>query len=335
MTDVVHVNGIEDLISATPYLLGFTPEDSLVIVALRERDLAYVMRVDLSSMSDLRAAADAFLPTAIENKVTAVMFLVVCPREAQPAGPLPHSDLIDTCVEAFTSVYIDVADAAWIQACQAGEEWHSYLDSERRGTLPDPSGTAIAAATVAHGLVTHSSRADLAATVRAPAAEDQARRSALVREAAAARVKSRAADVQYIKETIAGWPDRKSALTDDEIVRLGLALSDSEVLTACLAYGGDPTFSRDAEALWRELTRECPTPWRAEPALLLAFVAYQRGDGGFASIALEEVEKCIPDHGLATLLGHAIAQGMPPAVLTRLAGEAARDAMQEIFNNRH
>src|SRR2546428_70304 len=139
MTDIVRVNGIEDLISATPYLLGFTPEDSLVIVAFRERDLAYAMRVDLSSISELHVAAEAVLPSAMANGVTAVMFLVICPCEAQPAGPLPHTDLIDACVKAFTSVCIDIADAAWTKACQAGEEWHSYLNSERRGTLPDPS----------------------------------------------------------------------------------------------------------------------------------------------------------------------------------------------------
>ena len=68
-------------------------------------------------------------------------------------------------------------------------------------------------------------------------------------------------------------------MPDTEIVALARALAVPEVRDASLGFAAGAR-SRQAEHLWLELTRSCPAPERAEPACLLAFYAYQRGDGG-------------------------------------------------------
>ena len=81
-----------------------------------------------------------------------------------------------------------------------------------------------------------------------------------------------------------------------------------------------------AERLWLELTRSCPAPERAEPACLLAFYAYQRGDGGIASIALDAAEEACPGHALGKLLRGALSAGLPPEEMRALSMNYLDDA---------
>jgi len=73
-------------------------------------------------------------------------------------------------------------------------------------------------------------------------------------------------------------------LSDNDVIRLSRALADHRVRDTCLDFDELPDVAA-TERLWTALARATPAPERAEPACLLAFSAYARGDGVLAGIA--------------------------------------------------
>ena len=45
-----------DILAAVPYLLGFSPQQSLVVICLHGKEIKLTMRVDIGSALELRAA---------------------------------------------------------------------------------------------------------------------------------------------------------------------------------------------------------------------------------------------------------------------------------------
>ncbi|NUT46190.1 MAG: DUF4192 domain-containing protein [Saccharothrix sp.] len=121
--------------------------------------------------------------------------------------------------------------------------------------------------------------------------------------------------------------ERTEPLTDHEVADLAVALSDYTVRDACIATtAGDHALA--AEKLWTDLTRQFPAPERAEPATLLAFSAYLRGDDVLAAVAVECAESAFPDHRLAELLRAALEVQMPPTKVHPLLDHAVEAAEQ-------
>ena len=74
-------------------------------------------------------------------------------------------------------------------------------------------------------------------------------------------------------------------------------------------------------ALWADIVRRADGPWLPAPASLLAFTAWQAGDGTLANIALDRALAADPGYSMALLLRDILAAGVPP-----VAGAAADDA---------
>jgi hypothetical protein len=66
--------------------------------------------------------------------------------------------------------------------------------------------------------------------------------------------------------------------------------------------------------LWRELTRLARPGYAAAPAALLAFVAWQAGDGALANVALDRALQDRPGYSMAVLLRRALDAGAPPSL---------------------
>ncbi|GGP40662.1 DUF4192 domain-containing protein [Saccharothrix coeruleofusca] len=311
-----------DLIAAVPHLLGFHPCDSVVVVLVEGSAVAMTLRADLPPPQHTRRAVEQLLPALSRQAgATAVVVVVGGPRP-DPPERLPREDLITHLGAAFDAVGIRLACAVWTQAAEKGTPWFDYWDLGSAGTTPDPRGTALAAASAAMGFVTYPSR-DAMVQVLAPAPEQVlARRSEaldrLVAESQAVPPRDAARHGRaLVHQAVTAAADRKTPLTDEEVVLLAHALSDPWVRDASLSYAvGEHAIG--AERLWTELTRACPPPERAEPATLLAFSAYLRGEGALAAAALERAQQAHPGHRLATLLRTALESGIPPERIREL-----------------
>jgi hypothetical protein len=124
-----------------------------------------------------------------------------------------------------------------------------------------------------------------------------------------------------LHDVITHVTDLNSSLDDEVIVRLGHGLTHPQVRDAAisLAVTGD---AQAAEQLWTCLTRATPRPHVTHPATLLAIVAYLRGNGTLAGVALDIALDADPSNVLATLIHTALHQGVAPQQLEELLTRA-------------
>ncbi|MFD1146282.1 DUF4192 domain-containing protein [Saccharothrix hoggarensis] len=316
-----------NVIAAVPHLLGFHPADSLVVLVLRAGDVAMGLRVDLPSPARPGRVAKLIAgPLARCRDATAVV-VVVGGGSGDPPEHLPHAAVVDEVDDALHAARVPLVLAVWTRAVVKGEAWFDYHDAGTHGTVTDPTSTALAAASAADGFVTHASREAMAELLAPDPPEALSRRAALLnrRAANAPPVADGAvppSHLDLIHAEVVRAAGRKRSLTDDEVADLAHALSNPWTRDASLGYCvGEHALG--AEVLWTELTRASPAPERAEPATLLAFSAYIRGQGTLASLALERAEEAHPGHRLTELLRAALNTGLPPEQLRELAEHAA------------
>jgi hypothetical protein len=99
---------------------------------------------------------------------------------------------------------------------------------------------------------------------------------------------------------------------DDQIAWLSVALTDLRVRDDAWARM-DPAH-RDAHLrLWTDVVRRACAVYVPAPASLLAFTAWQSGDGALANIAIERALDADPTYSMALLLAEAIESGLPPS----------------------
>ncbi|MEU6155456.1 DUF4192 domain-containing protein [Actinosynnema sp. NPDC047251] len=324
-----HLRTPGDVIAALPYLLGFHPADSLVLLVLEGGSIAQTLRLDLPATRNDRRVADELALSLRGRPHTHAVAVVVGGGRGDPPELLPREHLVEELTASLGYVGVRVTCAAWSPATAKGSPWLSYHDLGDQGVVPDPATTTIAARAVAQGLVTHRDRETLAATLTPDPPEALSRRSALLDKAAAeaeiGETEDSATMVRHrtlVKAEVARARSRTNPLTDQEVADLAYALSDPWVRDASLA-DAISDHAEAAERLWIELTRASPTPERAEPAALLAFSAYIRGDGALALMAMDRAEEAMPGHRLTVLLRTALENGMPPSTVKGLAERAA------------
>lgn len=316
-----------DLIAAVPHLLGFHPSDSVVLLVVRDHDVTMTLRMDLPPPGVRHRVAARLIEPLARCRGDDAVLVVVGGGSSDPPEDLPHDALVDELDDALHEADVPLLLAVWTRATARGERWFDYHDVGTTGTVPDPSSTAFAAASAADGYVTYPSREALGDLLVPDPPESLSRRTALLNRLSAdhpfpddATVPTR--HLTLIHAEVLRAATRKRPLTDEEVADLAHALSNPLTRDASLAYCiGE--HARSAEALWLELTRSCPSPERAEPATLLAFSAYVRGNGALAYMALDRAEESHPGHRLTELLRAALNAGLPPSQIRTLAERAA------------
>ena len=76
----------------------------------------------------------------------------------------------------------------------------------------------------------------------------------------------------------------------------------------------DPDHRDDHLRLWTDLTRHAQPGYVAAPASLLAFTAWQVGNGALANLALDRAVADDPGYSMALLLRDTLTAGAPPSL---------------------
>ncbi|WP_216207950.1 DUF4192 domain-containing protein [Amycolatopsis aidingensis] len=318
------------LLAATPALLGFRPEGSLVLIAHampRGDRVGLVLRGDLPPPGQEHDLVRHLAAPLVADGAVGVTIVVVGRHPDEPADGatrVAHGTLVDTVSAVLGELGMRTMHALWVPRIEKGARYHCYLDSTCTGVLPEPAITAAAAAVASSGQVTFGSREAMERLLD-PVGEDVlSRRSARLTEACEEPDTPEAAIERHCREVCGALADSARGeleLDDSRVVALARALSDTRVRDACLATvlprGGPRSLA--AEQLWLRLARETPAPERAEPACLLGYSAYLRGEGALAGMAFDSALRADPEHVLSGLLVRALRAGMPPARLLRLA----------------
>lgn len=317
------------LIAALPAVLGFVPENSLVLVSLEGGTMGSVLRADLSE--ELADRVEDLAELAAAAGPEAVIAVIVDAQGAHcPVCNEEHRRLCVALNEELAERHIVLWAAHVVDRISVGGQWHCVDNCGSAGVVDDPSASPLAAAAVLDGRRLYRRRADLQAVIAVDDPQRSAGLSAAIRERAAAREIAHRADptgcsrrdVETAMAAAAHVADGQP-LSDGELAALACALPDVQVRDTlyALAVGEN---AGEAESLWAQLSRVLPQPWRAEALVLLAFSAYTRGDGPLTGIALEAALRCDPDHRMAGMLDTALQSGMRPEDIRELAGTGYR-----------
>jgi hypothetical protein len=320
-----------ELIASVPALLGFHPVDSLVVLGrrgTRPQELRIVLRADLPPPHEARELVDQLLLPLVQHGATGVTMIVVGGQGRSPDDDLPHRELMARCDAALAEDGIPVDHQFWTPDTRAGVRWHCYDESDCTGRLPEPDSTELALAAAELGLSVHRSREDVTDLLQPEPPDILTRRSMTLNH------RSRTAEpgtapppdaLTTVLSAIEAAATEPPDLTDDDVIRLITALQDHDVRDSCLDHDTLPDVVA-AERLWAALTRATPPPERAEPASLLSFSAYARGDGVLAGIALVIAEEADPGHRLCGLLRGALTVALPPEKIRQAGRRAANSA---------
>jgi hypothetical protein len=325
----VRVSSPESLLAIVPVLLGFQPETSMVIIGTEapSAQVKLTLRYDLPDPPEPQAAAEI----------------------AWHAAGILSAQRIDAAVAVGYGpghLVTPVADAFRDRAAQAGvwltellraenERYWSYLCPDASCCLPDgtpfdvkdhPAAVALTRA----GTRVLSCRAELAATVASVEGETaesmhhatrRAEEHAAKLVARVARTGRRASarrliavsGLNAVAEAISRYRRGDQFDSDNDAAWLTVVLRDLRVRDDAWSRM-DPCHREAHLRLWTDLTRRARPGYVPAPASLLAFVAWQSGNGALANVALDRALADNPRYSMALLLRQAIDSGAPPSM---------------------
>ncbi len=284
----------QDAIAAVPYLLGFHPARSLVVIGFagRQRGMCAV-RLDLPAAG----AADRVAALLAGNGFARSLLLGYGPAAEveESAGPV-RAALAAAGVPAAEA--IRVADGRW---------WSLTCDGDccpAEGVPYDISTSVLA------------DRAELVRSVQpleGPARTAMREATARAERRRRTRRGATGEDLAFTLSLLAG-ARTGIAPTDDEVARLGLLLTDLRLRDEAWIRIDEDAPAADM-AFWRDIVRRVEPAYAPAPASLLAFAAYSAGDGGLANVALERALDADPAYSMAVILREVINAGIPPSQL--------------------
>lgn len=289
----LRLRGPADIVHAIPYLLGFHPHESLVLIGLDGRELVVTARMDLVDLSERAVVTETMTAMRRGGTREVVAVLVAEPPDADQQRWVGEVRLLFDVAAAADCELLDVLLVA------AGR-WRSLVCADpfccppEGHEVPAPEQSAVAASATFAGLVAFPDRASLAAlltprsdtdrTGLAPAlAAEQAGRKR--RTLADGPERGRRSDTRALFAAGRRADTGTAAPTDGEVVRFGVALTDIAVRDSLWLAVDDTRL--DGRELWRALAVRLPAPYDAAPLFLFGWSSWRAGNGALAGIAAE------------------------------------------------
>lgn len=352
----VRIDSVAGILAVVPYLLGFHPSNSLVVIGIGppQGQIKLAFRYDLPDPPDAVQAGDIAAHVVAVLKRQQIDQVIV-------VGYGPGTQV--TPVAELLRVRIDRAQIRLRDLVRVEDNryWSYFCEGAdccpAEGVPFDALAHPAAAALTTAGLPAYPDRAALSrslapftgaaaesmrlATQRAlrrgeqlvlaalrpktgdasapPAPAPSASAPGTTRRATSRRAAMEApmrlfaeAGRRAARDAIAIYRAGGQITDDDQIAWLSVVLTDLRVRDDAWARM-DPEH-RDAHLrLWTDVVRRACPAYVPAPASLLAFTAWQSGDGALANIAIERALDADPAYSMALLLAEAIESGMPPS----------------------
>ena len=335
-TPIVAINSPSGLWGCLPYLVGFQPDESLVLVFMgpRPRRVVLTLRLDLEIQDHPDASVimrDMLSSTMQRAQAHGVdIRLVHIVVASQFAEELPAAGVVLTTMLTLDGCGIEVGEvfASDDELMWFYDDWD---DDGATGECLPIDGDAVDAArfglvTHGYGFVTSRSELELVLAPHPHGTFSQADwEAALDRKAAGLRGSPRAQRHWRRTEEDHLVASLGDARVDPELAgarapRWAAALADARIREPVmfrLLTGAHTEEQRRAVALAREwlsaATTRCPDVAVAPVAATLAAVSWQQGDGAFARIAAERALEADPTNSLGQLIAAASVSGLPPS----------------------
>ncbi|MBB3045737.1 DUF4192 domain-containing protein [Nocardioides soli] len=292
------VQSPDELLAAVPHVLGFKPEESIVLVPFRPG--LPITRVDLpTTAADREAVWDAVSGPYGRHARPGARLAILCFTEDRRSAELASQHLSNRLETVGITTHIRL----WSD----GERWREF-NTGQTGLQTQATADRIAAATVLTGAAQPAAnRASLAASMvgdREPIAQ-------LIPAArAAASASSPAVEQDWALDRLEQFHADGNRLSDVDGARMLVAL---ETISTRDALWEDMSRENHTShmALWNDLTRRAPDEVRAAPASMLGFASWLHGDGAKAWCALDQVPADRP-YSMAAIVASALQNGIHP-----------------------
>lgn len=315
-----------DLLALVPCVLGFHPQDSLVLVVVAGEGCNLHARVDLShDETERRAGVANLLGAVLRNGGRSVALI------AYTDDPVLAEETVDLLDEALFDNGVDLLSAVRAD----GSRWHNLLCDDDccppEGRPYDLSSHPITAQHVLDGQVTLSSREELVDSLVgtdtdgieavAQAADEAVRRfrsaarHPLEEEAPDGSCGPLVAEASWARDRVRRYLDGREPLDADEVGRMVVALVNLQIRDVAWSEISHDN-ARVHVDLWRDVVRRTPLELVAAPAALLGFAAWLSGDGALAWCAVQRCHQAEPDYSMADLLSTALMSAIPPSTWT-------------------
>jgi hypothetical protein len=321
----VRVGSPAGVLAVVPHLLGFHPSRSLVVLGVTGPSdrVTMVFRYDLPDPPDTELAADIATharEVLSRQEIPAAIVVgygpaqLVAPVVDQMAGTLPHAGLVIR--EALRA--------------EGGRYWFAFCSDPvccpPEGRSYDPCSHPAAAVLNGAGLDAYPDRAALARTLEPPPGAVRAIRQATTRAlrridgllAQAERDGRRPATALAeagcgaVRQAIGRYRKGREITDRGRLAFLAVCLADLRVRDDAWARM-DPEHRRRHLRLWTDVVTAAAPEFVPAPASLLAFTAWQCGEGALANVAIERALGADPAYSMALLLAQAIQTGLPPS----------------------
>lgn len=330
-----------DLLAAIPFLIGYHPTDSLVLVCLKDESVGMAMRVDYPHLDDQESSLKVYdtLVYHLAREGAEGALIVAYVPDSRSDG----EEVLGNLATALIRSNVEVRESLLI--CNG--RWRSVLcadieccPSEGR-ELPDISSSRIAFEQVAQGRPMPF--ADAAGLVDSISPLLLATDEAFAANVARYGVDPESTSLQDLQRDgaisvidlasrfIAGSIGQDVAADQELSARVIGRLSDIQVRD--FALGSHDEVTLDIYwSMWRYLLRIAPSGFVAPIASLLAAVSYECGEGALAHRCLDRAMEDDPAYSLAALLRRVFSAGWPPESFAQMRKELHPKVCAAIFD---
>ena len=308
-----------DLLAAVPFLIGYHPTCSLVIVSLKDDAIGMAMRVDYPSIgSNNDEPYDSLVFHLLREGVEGALVVAYVPNDRSDG-----EEVLGNIASALLRANIPLRESLLI----AHGRWRSVLctDSEccpaEGKALPEISTSRVAVEQVAQGRpmpfadvdgltdsiapLSLSMDLDFLASIHSYCIDSDSL------EIQSAQRRSATSVIDLVARFIDGSIGMNCESDQELIARVIAGVGDIQVRDFALG-SHDETSIDFYWAMWRYLTRIAPAGFVAPIASLFAALSYERGEGALAQRALDRALSDDPSYSLASLLRRVFSAGWPP-----------------------
>lgn len=296
----------DELLAIIPYLIGFHPQESLVVVFVRSGRVILAGRLDLPADADGKKMAD-FIGALAKRERAEALALVAYSAAALPANRL-LTRLMDHLTDHELTDVLYVGHGRWWSLTCADE------CCPLAGTPLDLTSHPLSASAVLAGLGTRASRHELEASVAGPPDDELPRLDRLI--------DALLADYEQLDEPeeagrlLASMIDHglvnPDVLDEESCVLLGLLVRDVHLRDLAWALIA-PTSADDHVRLWGAVVAHVPPTVAAAPLCLLGIAAWVQGAGALLNCCSERLARVDPDYSMGRVLAEISEQAIPPS----------------------
>jgi hypothetical protein len=321
-----------DLIAAIPFLIGYHPIDSLVVVSIKDNCVGMAMRVDYPT--NLPAPAYDLLASHLQREGSTGALLVAYVPSLRNDG----EEVLSELAAALDRIDLQVDESLIIK----DNRYRSTLCNDQQccppngRDLPEINSSRIALEHVVAGRTMPFANLEaLTESISSLALSQDPKWISRVSKFSKVTKKGGLSGLQRAGAAsvieLAKEFEKSKGLDNSELTARVIGyLSDIQVRDFALGAHSDENLD-SYFLMWRRLMRIAPSGFIAPVASLFAALAYESGDGALAHRALDRALADINGYSLALLLRRVFTAGWPPQSFAAMRRELHPKVCAGIF----